>query len=245
MGNCHWQVANLIHTVSVYLIWWGFFCLYQCHRRHYHLHISHVCQGFFIGHPPGIFHVDGHILQPEHHKHCRQKHYLSPPASPPPYFHCIMLLLPTSLDTPSFSPSAMNSLSTDCIVLTTCFSNSSSCIHTRCQQSPPAPPRSHQDCTWTVMVSKILGLLPSCSAVLTCLINFSSLSPTNVAGLHLLSSSATFIKWDNALPMHGWAQAGSHSILLKLSDLVRHCLLVLCPTLYHISHAWKDQRPRY
>ena len=110
------------------------------------------------------FHVDGHILQPEHHKHCRQKHYLSPPASPPPYFHhCIMLLLLTSFDTPSFSPSAMNSLSTDCIVLITCFSNSSSCIHTRCQQSPPAPPRSHQDCTWAVMVIKIAELLPSCS----------------------------------------------------------------------------------
>ena len=78
-------------------------------------------------------------------------------------FIASMLLLPTSLDTPSFSPSAMNSLSTDCIVLTTCFSNSSSCIHTRCQQSPPAPPRSHQDCTWAVMVIKIAELLPSCS----------------------------------------------------------------------------------
>ena len=61
------------------------------------------------------------------------------------------------------SPSAMNSLSTNCIVLTTCFSSSLSCIHTRCQQSPPAPPRSHQDCTWAVMVSKIAELLPSCS----------------------------------------------------------------------------------
>ena len=159
MGTCHWQVASLIHTVSVYLIWWGFICFTftftsATSARASSLAIHQEC-----------FHVDGHVLQPEHHKHCRQKHYLSPPASPPPYFHCIMLLLPTSLDTPSFSPSAMNSLSTDCIVLTTCFSSSSSCIHTRsrCQQSPPARPRSHQDCTWTVMVSKIAELLPSCS----------------------------------------------------------------------------------
>ena len=47
------------------------------------------------------------------------------------------------------------------------------------------PSSVYLDCNGQQRIATIL---------LTCLINFSSLSPTNVAGLHLLSSSATFIK---------------------------------------------------
>ena len=131
------------------------------------------------------FHVDGHVIQPEHHKHCRQKHYLSPPPSPPPYFHhCIMLLLPTSLDTPSFSPSAMNSLSSAQMQLLVVYSYT---LPTISAFFPTFSSRLYADCDGQ-QNSRIATIL------LTCSINFSSLSTINVAGQHLLSSSATSIK---------------------------------------------------
>ena len=37
------------------------------------------------------------------------------------------------------------------------------CNHSHCQQSPSAPTRSCQGCTWTENVSKLSGSLPSCS----------------------------------------------------------------------------------
>ena len=37
------------------------------------------------------------------------------------------------------------------------------CHHSCCQQSPSAPTHSPQGCTWTEIVSKLSGSLPSCS----------------------------------------------------------------------------------
>ena len=250
MGTCHWQVASLIHTASYsdYLIWWGFTCISPSlhhplgYQRHYHLQISHVCKGFFIGHSPGMLSCWWAYLT------AWTSQTLPSKALP------IATCFSSSLF--SLHHAATADLPRHTLIQPICNEFTQHRLHRV----------NHLLQQLLVMYSYSLPTISACSTtfssrlyvdcdgqsnsriattLLTCLINFSSLSTTNVAGLHLLSSSATFIKWDNALPMHGWAQAGSHSILLKLSDLVRLCLLVLCPTLYHISHAWKDQGPRY
>ena len=73
------------------------------------------------------------------------------------------ITLTTSTNTSSSCPTALNSPSPVCIALPTCFSSSLSVSRSRCQQPPFAPARSRQGCAWTVIVSKLLGSLPSCS----------------------------------------------------------------------------------